>query len=88
MGANFEVIEVFKFLVFLLVKLEKLSQKICIVSIDSLTILFEVQNSSRFRLDLVNVEVVNASNFERSFSFLDGFTLFGLACLLDLFSLS
>jgi hypothetical protein len=88
MGTDFEAIEVFKLLVFLFVKFEEFSQKVGVISIDSLTILFEVQNSSRFRLDLVNVEVVDASNFKRSFGFLDRLALFSLACLLYLFSLS
>lgn len=83
-GSHLEVIEVLQLLILLLVELQQLLNEFGIVAFDGLSILLEVQNGSRLRLNLADVQVVDSSDLVGSLGTLDLLTLISLSSFLHL----
>ena len=62
MRTYFEVGKVLQFLIAPIVEAYDLFDECLIIAIESLSVLFQVENGTTLRLDLINVEVVDASD--------------------------
>ena len=62
MRTYFEVGKVLQFLIAPIVEAYDLLDECLIIAIESLSVLFQVENGTTLRLDLINVEVVDASD--------------------------
>ena len=87
-GSTLKVSEILELLIFLFMELQKFVQKLRIIAFNLLAVLLQVEDGTRLRLNLVDVEVVHARNLVRSLCALHSFALLLLASALGLLCLA
>jgi len=76
-GSALEMVKVLQLGLLFLMESEELSEELSIVAIDLFAVLLQVEDGATLRLNLLDVEVVNACNLVRSLCAFHSFPLFG-----------
>ena len=80
-STHFEVVKVFEFVICFIVELKEIVNEFCVFFLQFFSILLKIQDCSGFALDLIDVEIVDSSNFERYLCSLNTLALILLLCL-------